>query len=103
MAPLVIPHVALRSEAFVTMRASERSFVVMNPLMDSQILLFGEAFATGREHTAERLRPIVDVLMCLQSNVSLEAFTTAFVRANEHLLFVSRLSLAVLVLPKLGN
>ena len=89
VAPLVIPHVALRAETFAAVGAPEGPFIAMNPLMDSQVLLFRETFAAARERAAERLCPVVDMLVRLQADASLELLAAALKRTSEHLVIVS--------------
>ena len=102
MAPLVIPHVALRAETFVAVGAPERPLIAMNPLVDSQVLLLREAFAAARERAAERLGPVVDMLVRLQANVSLELLAAALKRTSEHLVIVS-FCLWLWALAKVGD
>ena len=86
VASLVISHISLRSEAFAAHAASERSLVVMYPLVNFQVLLLWEPFATRGEGTTEWLRTIVNVLVCLEPNASFEALTAALIIADEYLL-----------------
>ena len=102
VAPLVIPHVALRAETFVAVGAPEGPLIAMNPLMDSQVLLFRETFAAARERAAERLCPVVDMLVRLQADVSLELLAAALKRTSEHLVIVS-FRLLLVALAKVGD
>ena len=102
VAPLVIPHVALRAETFVAVGAPEGPFIAMDPLMDSQVLLFRETFAAARERAAERLCPVVDMLVRLQADVSLELLAAALKRTSEHLVIVS-FRLLLVALAKVGD
>ena len=49
MASLVVKHVALRSELLAAQAALERSFIVVDALVDSQVLLLREALAAALE------------------------------------------------------
>ena len=86
VASLVISHIALRSEAFVALAACKRSLIVMYALVNFQVLLLWETFATGREGTTEWLSSIVNVLVCLQPNAFFEALAAALIIADEYLL-----------------
>ena len=103
VAPLMVPHVALRAETFVAVGAPERPLVAMDPLVDSQILLLRETFAAARERTTERLRPVMDMLVRLQANVSSESLAAALKRTSEHLVIVSLCLLLVVGLARIKH
>ena len=83
MAPRMIMHVSLGSEAFLALIAYERPLIVVNPFVNPQVLLLRKTLATRRRSAAEGLSTVVDMLVGLQSNVALEDLPTAYVRANK--------------------
>ena len=89
MAPHMVVHVALSTEAFLALTAYERSLIVVNTFMNSQVLLLSKSLITRWKGTSERLGAVVDVRMSLQSDVALELFTTTLVHANKHCGFTS--------------
>ena len=83
---LVISHISLRTEAFVALAAGKRSLIVMYPLVNFQVLLLWETFATGGKSAAEWLSSIVNVLVCPEPNASFKALAAALIIADEYLL-----------------
>ena len=73
MAPLVVLHVALGTEALTAAeRADERSLVRVNSAVNQQILLLAKGFPALREIAPEWLCPVVEVHMGVQSNFALK-------------------------------
>ena len=87
MAPFVVPHVPLRSEALAAaLRAGEWPLVLMNPDVDVEILLFTEGLAAPWKVTLEGLCAIVQVHMGIQANLATKSLLTTVMRANECLI-----------------
>ena len=60
MTPFKVEHITFGSEAFAAaLRTRKRSFVHVYPLVDLEVLLLAETFATVRKIAFERLCTIV--------------------------------------------
>jgi hypothetical protein len=90
MPTLVVSHVALGAEAFATaLRAGEWPLVLVNSDVDGQVLLFAEGLVTARKSALEGLRAIVQVHMCIQTNLPIEDLVATGVWADERLVTVT--------------
>lgn len=73
----MVVHVSLRPKALEALRAGKRSFILMNPLVDLQVLLFGEPFGARRKRASIRLSTVMNVHVRFQTNTTIKILTAA--------------------------
>lgn len=83
----MVKHITFGSKTFATsLRARKWSLVQVYPLVDLEVLLFAETFATLRKFALERLCTIVKMQVSIQSDSSFKNFVAAIMRTLEALL-----------------
>jgi len=91
VAPLVVLHVAPRSESLAAADGTiERSLVTVDPQMHPEVLLLAEGFETALDGALERLSPVVEVQMRPKPCLAAELFRTVREWAHEKLLLARK-------------
>ena len=86
MTTLVVTHIPLCPEALAaTLWTRKGSLILVDSGVNLEVLLLTESLATARKRTLVWLRPVMNVHVSLQANLSCEGLTAAWMLTDKKL------------------